>query len=238
MDQDEPLGAPDSTAAFADALRALATPARIRLLRELRTPRTVTQITLRGPETKAGGRILARQTVKQHLDRLVEMGIVVARDADRGRGTTLEYVVNHRALFSLSEEVRALARLRPAEPVAGLTQVFAPAPSPAHAPGPRLVLVKGLDEGQVFGLKPPATGEAAWLIGRRRGLAVSLDFDASVSAENARIRFDGVGYRIEDLPHSRNGTQLNFETIAKGKQHPLEKGDIIGVGRSALVFQA
>lgn len=222
--------------AFADALRALATPARIRLLREVRAPKTVTEITLRQPEPEGRGRVLARQTVKQHLDRLVEMGMVVARDAERGRGTTLEYVVNHRAIFALSEELRALARLRPAEQVAGLTQVFPVASPGTQASGPRLVLVKGLDEGQVFDLRATG-GKSAWLIGRRRGLPVSLDFDASVSSENARVLWEGGRYFVEDLPHSRNGTQLNFRTLDKGRPHPLEKGDIIGVGRSALVFQ-
>ena len=229
-----PTDGPDATA-FTAALGALAAPARIHLLRELRTPKALTEITVRAPDDE---RVLARQTVKQHLDLLVEMGMVIAREAERSRGRTLEYVVNHQALYALGEDVRALARLRPTEDPRGPTQaVTVAAPAPRRS-GPRLVLVKGLDEGQVFDLRPPASGRGAWVLGRRRGLAVTLDFDAHVSSENARVTWDGAGYHLEDLPHSRNGTALNFLPLAKGRLYPLEKGDIIGVGRSALVFQA
>jgi hypothetical protein len=222
-----------ATEAFSDALQALGTPARIYLLRELRTPKTVTEVSLRLP----GGRVLARQTVKEHLDRLVDIGMVVAREAERPHGRALEYVVNHQAIYSLGEDVRALARIRPTEAPPGLTQVAPPTAGAARRSGPHLVLVKGLDEGQVFDLAADA-GPASWVIGRRRGLAVPLDFDAFVSAENTRIAWDGKRHLVEDLPHSRNGTTLNFRPLEKGRPHPLERGDVIGVGRSALVFRA
>lgn len=232
------MDGPEDAATLADALRALSTPARIRLLREVRTPKTVTEIVLRGAAAKGTGRVLARQTVKEHLDRLVGMGLVVARGAERGRGSTREYVVNHQALFSLGEEVRALARLRPSEALAGLTRISPPAGPAPQRPGPHLVLVKGLDEGQAFDLRPPAAGPADWVIGRRRGLAVSLDFDAFVSSENTRITWDGSRHWVEDLPHSRNGTLLNFRALEKGHPQALARGDVVGVGRSALVFRA
>lgn len=229
----DPAQADPATAAFSGALQALGTPARVYLLRELRTPKTVTEIDLRLP----GGRPLARQTVKQHLDRLADIGMVVAREAERAHGRAVEYVVNHQAIFSLGEDVRALARLRPTEAPPGLTQV-APRPSEAvRRSGPHLLLVKGLDEGQVFDLGPPARAGAEWVIGRKRGLPVSLDFDAFVSAENTRIAWDGKRHLVEDLPHSRNGTLLNYRPLEKGRPHPLERGDVIGVGRSALVFR-
>lgn len=226
----------DATAAFAEALRGLATPARIHLLRELRTPRTVSEITLRLPG-EGPARVLARQTVKEHLDRLVEIGVVATREAERSHGRALEYVVNHQALFSLGEDLRGLARLRPTEDPAGLTQMVPLRLPASRRLGPHLVLVKGLDEGQVYDLQPPAEGPAAWVIGRRRGLAVSLDFDSAISSENARVAWEGGRFTVEDLPHSRNGTLLNFRALEKGRPQPLERGDILGVGRSLLVFR-
>jgi DNA-binding transcriptional ArsR family regulator len=222
--------------ALAEALRSLATATRIQLLRELRVPRALSEIALR-PGGPGSPRVLARQTVKEHLDRLVEAGIVVTREADRAHGRVLEYIVNHRAIFSLGEDLRGLARLRPAEALSGLTQLAPPPSASGRSRGPALVLVKGLDEGHVFDLRPPQEGEAEWIIGRKRGLAVPLDFDASVSSENSRVRWDGSAYWVEDLPHSRNGTRLNFQDLERGVPRRLEPGDVIGVGRSSLVFR-
>jgi hypothetical protein len=227
-----------SVAAFTDALRALSAPARVLLLRELRTPKTVTEVALRLPKDGGPARVLARQTVKQHLDQLVAIGAVATHTVERGHGEALEYVVNHQMLFTLGDDLRTLARLRPTEVPPGLTQVSPAVPAAARPAGPRLLLVKGLDEGQAFDLRPAAKGPSSWTIGRRRGLAVPLDFDAAVSAENTRIAWDGHQHQVEDLPHSRNGTLLNFRPLEKGRLYPLERGDVIGVGRSALVFQA
>jgi hypothetical protein len=157
---------------------------------------------------------------------------------ERGHGQALEYVVNHQMLFALGEDLHTLARLRPTEAPAGLTQVTPQPPAGARRAGPHLLLVKGLDEGQAFDLRPTGREHEAWTIGRRRGLAVSLDFDATVSAEHARVVWDGQRHQLEDLPHSRNGTLLNFRPMAKGRLYPLERGDVVSVGRSALVFQA
>ena len=229
----------DSTAAFTAALGALATPARILLLRAIRTPKTVTEIKLKLPgEAEGHDRVLARQTVKQHLDRLVEVGVVHAREAERTHGRTLEYVVNHQVLYSLSEEFRSLAKLRPTDLPPSMTRTAFGPKNAAQRGRPCLILVKGLDEGRIYDLAPPPKGPAEWLIGRRRGLSISLDFDEFVSSENSRIRWDGQRHSIEDLALSRNGTWVNFRQLPKGSPTQLERGDIVGVGRSTLVFQA
>jgi pSer/pThr/pTyr-binding forkhead associated (FHA) protein len=98
------------------------------------------------------------------------------------------------------------------------------------------VLVKGLDEGRFFPLA--ASQRKQWTIGRRRGLEVPLDFDPFVSTENAMISSEGGGFVIEDLPDSRNGTMVNFIALAKGERRVLKGADVIGVGRSLLVFRA
>src|SRR5688572_7469250 len=118
---------PDSeverAAALTEALEVLASPARMYLLREVRVPKTLKEIKVRIPEKDAGGRdrILARQSVKEHLDRLVEIGVVLARETQREYGETIEYILNHQRLFAISESFRALAKLRPAESPDGRT---------------------------------------------------------------------------------------------------------------------
>lgn len=230
-------GARTPETALADTLTAIASPPRLTLLRELRAPKALREIELRGEsgETEAE-RTLARQTVRKHLDKLVEASIVLAHDAERSYGRTVEYVVNHQRLFSLAEEVRGLARLRPTTEPAGLTRVAGPAGQP-RLQGPSLVLVKGLEEGTVFPLAAPAP-PGGWIVGRRRGSHVTLDFDEYVSAENTVIEWDGTRHVARDLPSSRNGTLVNFAPLDKGGAQALAHGDILGVGRTLLVYRA
>lgn len=228
-------GSPETP--LADALGAIASPARLTLLRELRAPKALREIELRGdPEETEAERTLARQTVRKHLDKLLEAGIVLAQEAERSYGRTVEYVVNHQSLFSLAEEVRGLARLRPTTEPAAPTRVAGPA-ARARLQGPALVLVKGLEEGTVFPLAAPAP-PGGWIVGRRRGSHVTLDFDSYVSAENTVIEWDGARHLARDLPSSRNGTFVNFAPLDKGGIQPLAHGDILGVGRTLLVYRA
>ena len=225
-------------AALARALGALASPVRIALLRQLQTPRVLREIEVKATDGDASARNISRQAVREHLDRLMETGVVVARETEREYGTTLEYSLNHQALFALSEEFRALARLRPAaEP--HMVTVTGGRPAAAAPPeGPSLVLVKGVDEGRTFDLRPPAAGRREWVIGRRRGLDISLDFDPFISTENSAIVWEDGVHAVVDLPESRNGTMVNFKPLPKGARHPLRVGDLIGVGRSLLMFRA
>lgn len=220
----------------AEALGALAHDVRVALLRELRTPKALREVEIRVREADGRERPLARQTVKEHLDRLVEAGAVLARDAERAYGPTVEYVVNHQALYALSEELLSLARLRPLAEIENATVAQDAARSGDPAEGPRLVLVKGVDEGRTFDLRPGA--RTSWVLGRRRGADIPLDHDPFVSSDNARVVWDGSRYLVEDLPDSRNGTRLNFAPLAKGTRHPLASGDVIGVGRTLLVFRS
>lgn len=230
---------PASDGPLIEALGALASPVRLALLRELRAPKTLREIDVRapaGPDQPA--RPLARQTIKEHLDRLVQIGVVVAHEAQRPYGATVEYAINHQSLFALAEEFRELARLRPVhEPVAPTVRKEA-APRPFSIQGPCLVLVKGLDEGRTFSLLPSKARAALWTVGRRRGAEVPLDFDPFVSSEHASIVHEGQAYHVVDLPESRNGTFLNFQPLDKGGRRVLSNGDLIGVGRSLLMFRA
>lgn len=224
--------------ALARALTAIAHPSRLALLRQLRTPRTLREIQLRTGASDEVGRSISRQAVREHLDRLLAIGVVHAREATRDYGETTEYSLNHQALYALSEEFRGLARLRPAsEPVAATMAGRPGAPEPRAPEGPCLVLVKGLDEGRTFPLAPPKAGRRQWTLGRRRGLDVSLDFDPFVSTENSLIVWEDGRFTLEDLPDSRNGTSVNFVALAKGERRVLRASDVVGVGRSLLVFR-
>lgn len=226
---------PNPDVQLATALNALASPTRLALMRLLRSPKALAEIELRPPDGPAGGRTLARQTVREHLDRLIEEGYVVTREVERPYGSTVEFLLNHQTIFALSEEMRRLARLRPDVEPAMRTQPGGE-PGGASATGPCFVLAKGLDEGAFFDLKPPPSGKAEWIVGRRRGVAVALDFDPYISAENTLVTWDGGAHHVEDLPGSRNGTSLNFRPLAKGTRVALRHGDIVGVGRSLLVY--
>lgn len=225
---------------LAQALTVLGSPVRLQILRQLRTPKTVTELDVRvrpaRGEDRDRPRTLARQTVKEHLDKLVDRGIVRTREGQREHRTVTEYVIDHQRLYALGDEVRELALLRPtAEPSAGTMATTGP--EPASAPTePTLVVVKGLDAGRRFPLLAPGGRARSWRLGRRRDLDVPLDYDAYVSGEHAVIRFDGERYEIEDLD-SRNGTRLDFEPLEPGRPEPLVNGSVIGVGRSRLVVK-
>lgn len=232
-------GAPLRDSALADALGGLASATRLAVLRQLRTPKALRDIEVRAPGPEGGEvRPISRQAVREHLDKLLDIGVIHARESERPYGPTLEYVLDHQALFALAEEFRGLARLRPVEEPVGATVQGDAAALPAELRGPCLVLVKGLDEGRSWPLPPPVSGTRDWVIGRRRDAPVALDFDPYVSSENASVGWNGTSHAVLDLPDSRNGTTLNFRRLPKGVAHPLRHGDVVGVGRCLLLFRA
>lgn len=71
------------------------------------------------------------------------------------------------------------------------------------------------------------------VIGREEGLDIVLQ-DPEASRRHARINWQGGRYTIEDLG-STNGTFVNGMQITIPQ--PLNPGDSIGIGQTALVFQ-
>ncbi|MEA3199660.1 MAG: hypothetical protein QOE90_1088 [Thermoplasmata archaeon] len=223
--------------ALARALEALASVPRLSLLRQLQTPRILREIRVRSSADDDRAGSISRQAIREHLDRLLEIGVIHARETERDHGGTIEYMINHQALFALAEEFRALAKLKPHEEPNAET-VRAPAPSrPAEVAGPSLVLVHGLDEGRRFDLTPGPSRQT-WTIGRRRGTDVPIDFDPFASSHHARIDWRDGAHWLTDLEDSRNGTTLNFREIPKATPVRLAPADIIGVGRTLFVFRA
>lgn len=231
------------------SLRALAYASRLELLYQLRVPRAISDIRLQPAQTRHGEnpeRAMARQSVLEHIDKLVEAGVVVplqrsSTEARDGPGRPpVAYSVNPQRLFAILEEMRRVCSM----PVQHAAREDATAPLGARvaappAPGPKLVLVHGLYDGKVFPLRDAdMDATRGWLVGRRDGLPVALEYDPFVSTENAEVlRTSGGQFAIHALPGTRNGTTHNWLPLADEQVVPLAPGDVIGVGRSLLVFR-
>jgi DNA-binding transcriptional ArsR family regulator len=226
---------------LAEFLKALSYPARLELLDKLRFPKTASEIRLAPRRVQPGenpDRPSARPTVLGHLELLVEAGLVKDEEFEEHGHRVHRYVVNPMKLYGLTEELRRLSTMYAGRGGAGdATGTLAGAEDVAPATGPRLVLVHGVYEGKSFALAPGLAHDGGWVIGRKRGLPVCLDYDPYVSFENAVVEQRGGGFRVRDLTDSKNGTAVNWATLPKGGEGALEAGDIIGVGRSLLCFR-
>jgi signal transduction histidine kinase len=93
---------------------------------------------------------------------------------------------------------------------------------------PRLIVIKGADEGKQFDLTQPIEP-----VGRDASNLVRLH-DTEVSRRHAEFRLVNGDYRVVDLG-SVNGTFVNNEQV---KEASLRSGDQILVGQSILVYSA
>ncbi len=91
---------------------------------------------------------------------------------------------------------------------------------------PRLLVIKGTDEGKQFELTDPRVG-----IGRDIHNRVRLH-DTEVSRRHAEFVAAGDGYQVHDL-NSANGTFLNGKKV---KDSALQTGDRIQIGQTVLVY--
>lgn len=226
--------APVDYVILADALSALGYPMRLELLDILRFPHGIGELRVSPTRQDSEGsaeRAVARQTVQYHLEKLVESGFV-REESPGARGT--RYVVSPQRLYAVIEEMRALSLMFAGRGGAGdATGTMSAAGGFASIKGPRLILVHGVYEGKQFALE----GGAAWTIGRKPGLAVSLDYDPFVSVENAVVERSADGFAVRDHATSKNGTFVNWTRLARGGTQKLARGDLVGVGRSLLLFR-
>ena len=93
---------------------------------------------------------------------------------------------------------------------------------------PRLIVIKGADEGKQFELAGNVFG-----IGRDATNALRLH-DTEVSRRHAEFRPVDGGYRIVDL-NSANGTFINNQPV---KDAVLRSGDHVQIGQTTLVYSA
>lgn len=224
-------------------LKVLAHGNRLELLQTLRTPRTLDEIHLTpsaGGENGSPDRNMTRQGIQNHLNKLIDAGIVRVTPTDRkGKRGILEYHLDSARLFAIVEELRKVTREPVVDEIDPLaTQALTGVGTAGWTEGPKIVLVHGVREGRVFpllqkDLRPPR----GWLIGRSPGVPVRLDYDPFVSLENAEIIQERSDFALLDLRTSKNGTYLNWRRLPAGARVPLESGDVIGVGRTLLVFR-
>lgn len=91
---------------------------------------------------------------------------------------------------------------------------------------PRLIVIRGVDEGKQFELTGPSV-----TVGRHSTNAVPLH-DTQVSRRHLEVRAVPHGYELRDLG-SGNGTLLNGQPVQVA---PLRSGDTVTVGQSVLMF--
>lgn len=227
-------------------LKVLAFANRIELLSLLRTPRALDEIDLAPAVAQAGTnpqRKITRQAVRNHLERLMEAGLVRVRMGERrghkGRRSVQEYFVDHARLFAVVDELRRLSLIQTkVEPDPFATSALEQIGEPTWPDGPKVVVVRGTHEGRALPLRHAALEPPrGWVIGRSPRCAVRLEYDPYISAENSEIMHDANGYRLLDLRSARNGTFLNWHRLPVGGEARLRSGDIIGVGRSLLLFR-
>lgn len=225
-------GAPATEVDFpemAAALKALAYDKRLEVLHLLTRPHYLEEI--------ASHLGIARQAAQKHVDQLLEAAVIKKQQGRRESGPVVEYVVVPQRLFALSEEFAKLGVLKPVQEEERLarTQVTAGKQGRHETRGgPALVAVHGMKAGEVHPLGP---GEGPWTIGRDGDRTISLDYDPFASNRHAEVARTEVGFELVDT-FSTNGTYLNWNRLDRGERVPLRPGDVVGVGKSLLVFRA
>jgi len=210
-------------------LKALAHPARLELLWRLRIPSAPSEIVVR-PRRRDEGlspeRPMSRQSIMEHVEQLEEVGVV--NRVDEGR-----YVTSAQHVFAIVEDLRILSAIETSMRVdVDATMAQPGAAAAAWSAGPKLVCVGGPWEGRAF----PLAGAGPWSIGRASAQSVALTYDPYASAESARVVREGAQWRVEPVAGARNPPRVNFAPVDKPRA--LRSGDVVGVGRSLLVFQA
>jgi DNA-binding transcriptional ArsR family regulator len=234
---------------LSEVLSTLGNRQRLDILRQLTTPRSVGDIEAHRQETEDGEVRevpLTRQAILSHIDKLEEVGLVDTRVAEGDGSHTKEYLTRDDHLFMVLEEVRTLGNLAMDSAGGGvpdrtLVQESQPE-TPEHEDAlAQLILIRGIREGRTFPLHSKAD-PAQWYIGRERQVGdqqvdVPLEYDLFISRKHAVVTHDGDGFTLRDA-ESLNGTTVNWNReLRGGEEVPVEHGDVIGVGRSLLLFR-
>lgn len=216
--------------------KALSNINRLRLLVQLQEPKAYSEIQLtpsRARGKHADDRPISRQAVRGHVEELRDLGVV--SETETG-GRKQRFVVDRPKLYATVERMRELATVEPSvTPDDGTMELSAGRDAPQPA-GPHLALARGVREGQTFPLQD-ALEDGAALVGRSREADICLGYDGFVSGHHAEIVEEDGSFLLEDLPDNKNGTFLNWAKLKDGASAPLDPGDVIGVGRSLLVFR-
>jgi DNA-binding transcriptional ArsR family regulator len=218
---------PESLAAY---FKALANAKRVHLLHFLVEPHHLEEIA-----SELG---VARQTAQEHVQQLVEAGLVQRVEGRGESKPVVDYVMVPQRVFHVYEMVGRLGDLEPTfEAKREVRAVTVEDGGPAAARSreedlPRLVIVHGMRIGETTTLD----GAGPWLIGRDPHAAVCLDYDSFASARHAEVRRTTGGFEVADA-YSSNGTFLDWKPLPRGAAIPLENGHLLRVGRTLLLFR-
>ncbi|MDX1611748.1 MAG: helix-turn-helix domain-containing protein [Candidatus Thermoplasmatota archaeon] len=230
----------------AEYFKALGYPNRLQLLALLQEPRTLDEIDL-SPVQQAmgqdGSRQLTRQGILYHLNQLVDLGIVDVAKTSDGPRIKNRYDLNRANVYGVAELLKDLAlgrveagaaRPEPTPPVSHDKGLH-----PAEMPHPHMVLVHGLEVGRSFPLNPlDLRGrERGWVIGTSQMADIPLRYDPYLEGQAAEVLHQEGSYEILDLRTSEVRTQVNWVPLERGATMRLEPGDVVGLGRSLLVFR-
>lgn len=228
---DEPEDdAQDTMESLATYLKVLGNAKRLRILKFLQKPHYLEEI---ASELK-----MARQSAQEHVQQLLEIGVIQRVRNDRQPGAVVNYVVVPHRLFSIQNDFGELSLL---EPEVDEDEDLRPRTSPLLtgqvAPKeqdlPRVTIVRGMRVGQTITL----VGNGPWLVGRELDAAVSLDYDPFVSGRHAEIRrAPGGGFEAADL-YSSNGTWVDWKRLPRGSVAKLENGFTLRAGKTILLFR-
>lgn len=226
-----------------ESLEALAFANRLSLLSQLQDACTLDEIELTpvDHDTTNGNRArcLTRQGVRYHLNQLQEAGIVRAERVREGGRVKNAYRVDKAPLWALAEALRELsANGNPS------THPQDPDPSPItwdprpQGPGPHLVVVHGLEIGRRFRLGTlEADRRRGWIIGSQAKADVALPGSQFVDDQAAEIELQDGDYHLLDLRSARARVSLNGDRLGLGERRELDHGDVVGVGRTQLLFR-
>lgn len=211
------------------ALRALASPVRLQILRALIVPTRAADIRARAANERAGfgpDRTVGRTTVIEHLD-VLEKADLVRRVGD-------SFVVHQQGLVAVLQQLGELARLRALIEVDVEATRASPAPASQPLPiWPRVLVVNGPDAGRAVALQ----GAGPWRIGRGSECEVSLTHDPHVSRVQAEILRATVGFRLRVNDASKNPVFVDFARVDPGASSDVRSGSALSVGATMLVLQ-
>ena len=215
-------------------LKALAHPARLEILWRLRIPSSPGDVVVRPRRRDAGlpaERPMSRQAIMEHIETLEAVGVVNRAPSGDAGG---RWVTSAQHVFALIEDLRRLTAIESTAKVdVDATFADGAAPPALWTAGPKLVLAGGPWEGRAF----PLAGEGPWTVGRSKTRDVALTYDPFASAEHARFARTGGTFSVASEPGARNPVRVNFQPLPADKTRALAPGDVVGVGRSLLVFQ-
>lgn len=226
---------------LAGRFKALAFPTRLKILEDLKEPRSIGDLHVTTTED-GRERPLTREGVRHHVIQLVDAGLVKAASAEPLARNMMAYQVRPAGLFHLSETLVHMANpttKRPPNPTDAPAWVRTEKRTTrVDSPWPKLAIVNGVGRGDVCELEPRGSEPPmGWVIGSDDDCDIVLPYDESVSERHAEVSPSEDGLELVDYRTS-GPTYLNWRPVERGQREALSPGDVLGVGSTLLVLQS